>query len=158
MNERKIENYVQLSTGEKMNVSKIKKVLIVIGSELLFALAIAFTVAFVISKVGSSEAGDAIRTELSKQSEENTKLRGQIITFERKHSDDGKRIEELEGIEQRLEGTSNRLEELLKNRRVNDIGIEEDIEELGDILQRDRETISRIRELLQEEDPEYDSY
>jgi len=141
-----------------MNVKKIKKVIVIIGAELLFTIAVALTVAFVITKVGSPDASKAITTELNQQREENRKFREQIDSFERNYTADAERIKELEGSQRRLEDSNTRLEELIRARQDNDRATEDDINELGNIVQRDREALSRIRELLQEEDPEYDSY
>ncbi len=135
-----------------MNVKKIKKVLIIIGSELLFALAVAFTTTFIIGKTASSDAGNAIREQLRITRTANIELRGETTTLERKQSDDAKRTKDLEGSEQRLEESSNRMEELLRDREDNDRESKEDNEDLGEILQRDRDTVEKLRKLLQGED------
>ena len=137
-----------------MNVKRIKKVVIRIGIELVCAFVIAFTVTFIVAKAGDSSAGRAVRSELSQQREENRKLRGINTSLEGQHAVDAEYIKELEAVEQRLGETTSTLERLLRERRVNDTGAEEDIEELGELLQRDRDTVSRIRKLLQDKDSE----
>jgi hypothetical protein len=135
-----------------MNVKKIKKILKHIGFGIIGIVAIAFTVTFIVAKTRSSDAGKAITEQIRIQTGENNKLRGQITSLSGKHSDDIKRIGELEGIRRGLEATIGRMEELLRTRQANDIGAKEDLSELGDIVQRDREALDRIRELLQDED------
>lgn len=137
-----------------MNVKKVKKIVKRIGSWVMFAIAITFTVTFIASKIGNYRAGTVIREQLSIARTENNKLRGEITSLTRQQSDDARRIEELEAIERRLAESSKALEELLRSERDNNSEAREDCRELEEIVQRDREAIARIRDILQDEDSE----
>lgn len=133
-----------------MNVKKIfKKVLMHIGIIIAIIITTSISTIVISGKSGDSGTGYAIRKQLNYQTEQNRKLKIENVNLQRERKELQRTIITLGELEQRLNNTARELEEYRKVYERNNSESELDIRELGKVEHEDRETIERIRKILQ---------